>query len=197
MNKNITTCGWKRSLSERNSIDGDGNPIPWINYSSIYLLNDFLEKLNRPIDVFEYGAGNSTIWFSRNKNIKTVTSVDLSEKWIKYIQKKEKSKKIKLCKSRVEDFPYAIGGLNKTFDLIFIDGPFKTNRFLCAKESVKYISKDGIIILDNSTNPSCVDIMPMLEGFGFKSFTITGLIGQSENFVSTAFFYKQENIFNI
>ena len=42
-------------------IDKNSNPLPWVTYGFI----DFIsERLNKSIDVFEYGSGNSTLWYA-------------------------------------------------------------------------------------------------------------------------------------
>ena len=54
--------GWIRSATARRPVDVDGQPIPWMTYGLIRFLD---KRLPASIDVFEYGAGNSTLWWSQ------------------------------------------------------------------------------------------------------------------------------------
>ena len=49
---------------EGKPVDKDGNPLPWISIPAIEILR---EKDLGDLFVFEYGSGNSTIWFSESK----------------------------------------------------------------------------------------------------------------------------------
>ena len=62
------------STIQYSSVDKDNNPIPWYTYPAIEYLKqlDFSEK-----SIFEYGSGNSTIFWS--KVAKSVISVENDE----------------------------------------------------------------------------------------------------------------------
>ncbi|MDF1550349.1 MAG: hypothetical protein P1P88_21165, partial [Bacteroidales bacterium] len=73
--------GWYKSFYAKKSIDKKGAPIPWYSYSAI----DFLSgRLNNQMKIFEFGSGNSTIWFAtRTKN---VVAVEHDLNWFKAIK---------------------------------------------------------------------------------------------------------------
>lgn len=52
--------GQFKTIKNWECVDKDGNPIPWYTYPAIEFLNslDFSSK-----NVFEYGTGNSTLWW--------------------------------------------------------------------------------------------------------------------------------------
>jgi hypothetical protein len=53
--------GWFQSFQSGQSVDASGRPIPWISYAAI----DFLERrIPGDAEVFEYGAGNGTLWWA-------------------------------------------------------------------------------------------------------------------------------------
>jgi len=83
--------GWYLSFKKQESIDANSNPIPWFTYPAI----DFTEKIVRSnFNVFEFGSGNSSLWFSsRCSNIK---SVEHDEKWSTFISNKA-SKNLQVC----------------------------------------------------------------------------------------------------
>ncbi len=53
--------GWFTSVKLGRSVDLDGNPLPWITYPAIEMLRR-IDILNGR--VFEYGAGNSSLWWA-------------------------------------------------------------------------------------------------------------------------------------
>ena len=70
--------GWARSVVENASIDLDG-PIPWYTYPSIL----DLKRVVRPeARVFEYGSGNSTIWWQ--SRAREVVSVEHDRPWYEH-----------------------------------------------------------------------------------------------------------------
>ncbi len=65
----LTTEGWLASIDQRESLDNAG-PVPWITYPALKVL----EQIVKPhYSVFEYGCGNSTLWwYSHASEIVTV-----------------------------------------------------------------------------------------------------------------------------
>lgn len=134
--------GHQQSVQLGKPVDASLNPIPWYTYPAIEYLKqfDFVDK-----NIFEYGSGNSSIFWSLLA--KSVTSVEIDPQWFEIISK-SKSENLSIH-LKEEQFEYVnfIGNDDKLYDLIVIDGAY---RYECAKAAVKYISDDGLIILDNS-----------------------------------------------
>jgi hypothetical protein len=60
MHQFLQPSGWIKSKIEHAPVDGNGQPLPWFTYAAI----EFLQQIVRPDDrIFEYGAGNSTLWW--------------------------------------------------------------------------------------------------------------------------------------
>lgn len=91
--------------------------------------------------VFEYGCGNSTLWWK--KKARTVLSVDANEDWAK----KTKSYFTRNKKDFIE-FPLKLINEEK-FDCIIIDGEPIEWRDDCTEIALKSIKNNGIIIIDN------------------------------------------------
>lgn len=66
--------GWMDSLKESKPIDANGNPIPWMNFTIIKILED---RLTNDLNIFEYGSGYSTNFYAQK--VKAVTSVEYDE----------------------------------------------------------------------------------------------------------------------
>ncbi len=68
--------GWFKSFNTKESIDKDGNPIPWNTYPFIKFIEP---RLTKYFIVFEFGSGNSTIWYSQR--VKSITAVENDPNW--------------------------------------------------------------------------------------------------------------------
>ena len=171
--------GHKLSLKLKESVDKYGNPIPWFTYPAIEFLSQFSLKNKK---VFEWGCGNSSLFFLNNEAI--VTSVECDQKWFN----KNHSKKINnynLIFSEKESIHDIINNLDQKYDIILVDDK---NRYNCCKEAVKHLNNDGFIILDNS------DWYPKSAAFlrekGFFEIDMHGL-GPINNYTwTTSFFFK-------
>lgn len=68
--------GQWQTIRDWTSVDGQGKPIPWYSYPA----TEFLSHLElSSFHVFEYGSGNSTLWWA--SRAKQVTSVEDDETW--------------------------------------------------------------------------------------------------------------------
>lgn len=134
--------GQFKSIKKSAPIDSRGKELPWYTYPAIEFLSqlDFSEK-----SVFEYGLGNSSIfWAERAKN---VTSVDDDKKWCATVRKKMlKNQKICLLQNR-DDYVNCIEKSNQKFDVIIVDAKYRLD---CAKKSIEFLKDGGIMIIDNS-----------------------------------------------
>lgn len=128
------------------AIDRMRKPIPWFSYPSIQYLSglDFSDKI-----VFEYGIGNSTLfWVNKCKKL---IAVENNKKWYEnVVEKIRKSQKENVSIYLVQErskYIKTINDHNYKYDAIFIDGFYRNE---CAKEAVKKLKRNGMIILDNS-----------------------------------------------
>ncbi|MFH0879142.1 MAG: hypothetical protein V2A34_05480, partial [Lentisphaerota bacterium] len=74
------SAGWDRSFREMSSVDAGGKPIPWITYSALQFLES---RIRKDFRVFEYGCGNSTLWWANR--VQQVTSCESDEQWVRRI----------------------------------------------------------------------------------------------------------------
>ena len=72
----VRTTGLLRSFRERRPVDAAGNPLPWVSYPAIHLLN---ERPRPDHTVFEFGAGYSTLYFAAR--CAAVTTVEHDREW--------------------------------------------------------------------------------------------------------------------
>ena len=132
--------GHAKSKEAGQSIDAQGNPIPWFTYPSI----EYFKQLNLKSKIMlEWGSGNSSRFFS--ERVKMVYSVEHNEEWYNHVSTFEiTNQKLRLSAS---DYAQCASDFNERFDIILIDG---IERHACAKMSQKLLKQGGLIILDNS-----------------------------------------------
>ncbi len=183
--------GWYKSFKTKTSVDKNGNPIPWYTYSFI----NFIEpRLKKHFNVFEYGCGNSTIWYA--KRIYLIKAVEHNKEWYDLISKKVPENSKVSFKEPGPDGDYAKAVLNEEneFNIIIIDGIDRNN---CLKYSLRKITKDGIIIFDNSDRTEYNESFSLLESEGFRRLDFWGLgpiVGLNS---CTSIFYKIDNCIGI
>ncbi|KAA6321496.1 hypothetical protein EZS27_028860 [termite gut metagenome] len=156
---------WKHTQRHLNPLDYDR---PWITFGAKKKLDSLL---NNNMHVFEYGAGCSTLYFSRR--VKTVYSVENNKEWFEFLNKYIKKNCIDNVNIRLvegvptngihtiysslsldykntnfEDYVKVIDIFpDRLFDIILIDGRARAG---CIKHAVAKLKKGGYLIVDNS-----------------------------------------------
>jgi len=182
--------GWLDAYAKKRAIDENHNPIPWLTYSFL----DFIQgRLNQDLTLFEYGSGNSTLFFA--KQLKYIKSIEHDTFWHNnLILNSPKNADICLINLEYENYETAILKEQQNYDLILIDG---RRRVKCIKNAVQKLSKNGVIILDDSERAKYNEIFPFMQEQGFKHLPFSGIaIGAIHN-KSTSIFYRTDNVLNI
>ncbi len=189
--KYLSEKGWFRSFIAKESIDRNGDPIPWFSYPMIQFLEP---RLTGTMSVFEYGCGNSTRWFS--KRVKHVHSVDHDESWVKKISSIIPANAvIRYEQLSVNDaYAKAIEATAVKFDLVVIDGRDRNN---CTRYAVNSLTSGGVIIFDNSHLPEYREAVEYLTSRGFKRIDFFGILPIVPHENCTSVFYRSDNCLNI
>lgn len=134
--------GLKKTIDSNSCIDAEDNPIPWYTYPAIEYIKqlDFSKSI-----VFEFGSGNSSIFWSRESQ--KVTSVENNSDWYKKVLKNKPKNLNLLFREEKKSYLNSILEFKNHFDVIVIDGSY---RDACCKNALKKIKENGLIILDNS-----------------------------------------------
>jgi hypothetical protein len=138
--------GHAQSRRTHRCVNGKGQPIPWYSYPAVEYLSqfDFSDR-----DVFEYGSGNSTLfWAARSKSVVTV---EHDKAWHDTIKASMPANVELRLRPETDPAVYAntIGeeGPQRLFDVIIDDA---SHRNRCAKVALPYLKPGGLFILDNS-----------------------------------------------
>ncbi len=183
----LATIGWFKAFDTRQAVDASGQPLPWVTYSFI----DFIKtRLTKELTVFEYGSGNSTLFYA--KRVKRVVSVEHDEEWFNKIVK-EKADNAEMIFTHLEkggEYSKKAALLNEKFDLIIVDGRDRVN---CCKNSVDALTPKGVLVLDDSEREIYEDARVFLIEKGFRELPFTGISPGLFYNKSTSIFYKTDN----
>ena len=182
--------GWFKSFKTLESINVNSQPIPWMTYCFI----DFIEpKLSKELKVFEYGCGNSSLWWS--KKVNSVMACEHDTNWFNKMTNKTNDI-FSVINRSIENSAYAksIEETNDTYDIVVIDGVDRVN---CAKHSIERLKPSGVVIWDNSDREEYQEGYDFLIKQGFKRLDFSGLGPINVMAWSTSLFYKNDNCLGI
>lgn len=186
----LKDMGFFESVRKKDSIDKDGNPIPWFTYSAI----DFLKtRLNKSMKVLEYGCGNSTLWLA--ERVKSVISIEHNKSWFEKVNRiKPKNAILILKELNSGDYSREILNYYNHFDVIVIDG---RDRIRCAKNSLNALKENGVIVWDDSNRKDYETGYDFLKRNGFQRIDFWGIGPTVAIKFCTSIFYKRTNCLDI
>jgi hypothetical protein len=188
----LEDVGWNLSVKRGVPLNKNGGELPWFTYNSIEFLKS---RLNKNHVVYEFGSGNSTLWFS--KIVNKIISIEHDEIWY------YKLKDVLVEKNNIN---YLYRNLNSggytnqiltyknVFDVIVLDG---RNRVECSKNSIGALKEDGVFIWDNSDRTEYEAGYQFLKTQGFKRLDFWGIGPINRYSWCTSVFYKSENCFDL
>ena len=192
-NKNsyLVKTGFIESHLNDNFKDSKGEYVPWMNYPFI----DFLkERLNETHQVFEFGSGFSSIFFS--KRVQNITSVEYDKEWFNQINKIIHGNGKVHFVPLDEDYALSISKIEegKKYNIVIVDGRMRVK---CAKEALKHLAQDGVLIFDDSYRQHYKEGLSFYLDKGFKSIVFRGIKPVGLGMEETTLFYKENNCLGI
>jgi precorrin-6B methylase 2 len=187
----LVDIGWFNALERKIPVGPNDEPLPWITYPAI----EFLEiRLRKTLDVFEFGAGNSTLYYA--SRVRSVTSVEHDSDWHKIIGEAIPSNVTLMFRELVYGGEYAksVLGAGRCYDIIVIDGRDRVN---CVKNAVQMLKQGGVIILDDSQRPNYSSAKEHLCKLGFRNIEFWGISPGYVNRMCTTIFYRGDNVLGI
>ena len=183
-------AGWFTSVQRGGPVDRSGNPLPWYTYPAIYWLETVLTGTER---VFEYGSGNSTLWFA--KRVRSVTAIEHDERWTDRLQGRIPDN-VTLRYVPIESSAdtsdrgtgYAEAIVDEPrggFDVIVVDGKARNE---CCYTAMPHLRSGGLLILDNSDKKQFEPANKFLAGKGFARIDFTGPVPGDVGWSSTSVF---------
>lgn len=180
----LAASGWIESCRRNVPVTRTGDPLPWYTYPAI----DFLEGRVRPdMEVFEYGAGNSTLWWAGR--VGHVSAVESDSAW---------ADRLGPMLPENADLRFAVGESGgyagsaverqRHFDVVVIDG---MERNACAHACLPALKDDGVIVWDNADWTALwADGMTHLAESGFRRIDFRGVGPLGWRPWTTSIFYR-------
>ena len=187
----LSEVGWFNAIKSKSPVDQHLKPIPWVTYPFL----DFVtERISKDLEVFEFGSGNSTLFFAQR--VRWIVSVEHSKEWYDTLIKKVADNvKLILTKSDNDnDYVGCLGSTNKKFDIIFIDG---IHRCECCVASLEFLTNKGVIVLDDSEREEYNSGIESIINHGFKRIDFWGISPGYLFKKATTVFYKNGNCLGI
>ena len=184
----LKDVGWQNSVLKQSSIDKNGSPIPWYSYPLLHFIES---RLTNEIIVFEFGSGNSTIWWAQHAS--KVIACEHNQFWIEKLKPLPKNVEI-FYKNLDVDYTYFIKEYKEYFDVVIIDG---RKRNECIKNCLLSVKKNGIIILDDSERIEYEEGILFLTSCGYRKLDFWGMTPSTATKSCTSIFYKDQNFLGI
>ena len=189
------------------------NDRPWITFSA----EEFLRKiLRKDMVVFEYGAGSSTLYFSRR--VAQVFSIEHDKKWFDHLQHEFAKQQITNVVCRLiepeaidensennyssdspsykhktfESYVKSIDAFpDKYFDVVVVDGRARASCITHAKSKVK---PNGYLMIDNADRKSYFKGNDFLfDETEWRVFDFVGAVPYQFDFAQTSFYCYTPN----
>ncbi len=188
----LEKVGWMETMLRHESVDRDGEPVPWITYPSLR----FLEPRIRPdMKVFEYGSGNSTLWWSRR--VASVISCEHDKEWYAgFCPRVPENTTYLLRRAKGGCTAYAeeIGNYANLFDIVVIEGRDRIN---CIRNGIGALRRGGVVVWDNSDRSEYSQGYDLLKAKGYRRLDFWGMGPLSTREWCTSIFYREENCLGI
>ncbi len=182
----LRESGWVASAWANAPVDRSGRPVAWYTYSAL----DFLESRVSPeMEVFEYGAGHSTLWWAAR--VRSVCSVESDRGWVSRLRARL-PENVDLRYEALDtngDYANSAVARGREFDVIVIDG---FDRNSCAKRCLAALKEHGVIVWDNADWVHLFkDGLDYVQAQGFSYLDFTGLGPLNGYSWATRVFYRR------
>ncbi len=187
----LAQTGWIESRRRQQSVDQAGRPIPWITYPALSFLE---QRVSPEMRVFEFGSGNSTLWWA--ERVRDVTAVEHDESWAARVAESIPSN------ASVSHVPLEAGGdycraaqrSRRLYHVIVIDGRDRVN---CGVSSLNCLRQDGVIVWDNTERRRYAPGLRALDKAEFRRIDFRGPSPLNTFESQTSIFYRRTNCLNI
>ena len=182
--------GWFRSRREAMCVDANGDPIPWYTYAAISFLD---ERVPSDAHVFEFGMGNSTLWWA--KHAADVQCVEGDATWFNLLALKLPANVHPVLEDAEGD-AYAQAAVRQgtPVDILVIDG---RQRVRCCKESLPVLTDRGVVVWDNAERERYADGQRQLLAQGFRRLDFWSMGPLNTYEWLTSIFYRDGNLLGI
>ncbi len=182
--------GWFRSFREQQSVDNEGNPLPWLTYGSIQFLS---RRIPSEAVVYEYGSGNGTLWWAAR--VSRVDAVEHYSAWYESVRSRM-PENVTLRHIPLGDGTYAESILTAgtLYDIAIVDG---RERNACAEPVYRALSPSGVVVWDDSNRDRYREGLAYFKERGFRMIEFRGFSPIEFMMCETAILYRDNNCLGI
>jgi hypothetical protein len=187
----LADIGWIDSFDHQTSVDANGEPLPWVTYSFI----DFIKnRITNQHQIFEYGSGSSTLFYANRA--KAVVSVEHDQAWLDKISAQKPANSEIIFSALEPNGAYSKMPLTtgKQYDIIIVDGRDRVN---CCINALPALSKEGVLVLDDSERDFYRPAIDFLTKAGFRELSFSGISPGLFYYKTTSVFYRADNCLGI
>ncbi|MGH7503038.1 MAG: class I SAM-dependent methyltransferase [Longimicrobiales bacterium] len=185
----LYTTGWLRSYVTGRPVTKSGSPLPWYTYPAIAFLS---ERVRPGMRVFEYGSGNSTLWWLSQGC--DVVACEHDREWFEAVRRKTAGAAVLVFREPTDRrYVTEVTG-HGLFDIVVIDG---LHRVECAKACVPLLNDKGVVIFDNAEREEYWEGFRYLLDAGFRRLNLDGLAALNVFASCTSVFYRSSNCLGI
>jgi len=187
----LKDVGWFNSFEKKEPLDADGDPVAWVTYPFMHFIEPRLDMIE---SIFEYGSGNSTLYYS--SFVGELVSVEHDRAWFEGVSR-SMPENVQLYYCDLDEngeYSKFANTLKKKFDLIIVDGRDRVN---CIKNSLPALSDRGILVLDDSEREQYEGGAEYLREHGFKRIDFWGFSPGLFYKKCTTIFYRDGNVLGI
>ena len=185
----LEDSGWFESMARGEPLDRQGRPLPWLTYPALAFLG---ERVRPEMTVFEYGSGNSTLWWG--ERVARLVSCEHDKEWYSRFRSRISADHIRYLwrrhKGGCPDYAAEILHYHKEFHLLVIDG---RQRVACARNGLAALRDDGVVIWDNSDREAYRPGYDLLAAAGFRRLDFWGPGPLATRCWCTSIFYRSGN----
>jgi hypothetical protein len=139
--------------------------------------------------VFEYGAGNSTLWWAAR--VAEVTSVEHDPEWVASLALPDNATLIEAERGSPAYIEAAAGG---GYDVVVVDG---RDRVKCSAVAAEAVSPTGVIVWDDTDRVEYRPGIDALTAAGWRHLELPGLMPCAHWETSSSVFYRDGNCFGL
>jgi hypothetical protein len=133
--------GLYHTISAGRPVRADGSAIPWFTFPAI----EFLEQFDfSDADVFEYGSGNSTLYWQNR--VASLVSIEDDPEWYQEVKNAIVSQVVDY-RMITDPETYVASIAGGAYDIVIIDG---SHRERCVAPAAEALKPGGFVILDNA-----------------------------------------------
>ncbi|MBI4081034.1 MAG: class I SAM-dependent methyltransferase [Candidatus Lambdaproteobacteria bacterium] len=189
----LTEVGWFEAYKAHLPVDAAGQPIPMIAYPCFELLK---RRVRSEMAVFEYGSGNSTLWWAAR--CKKVVTVEHDASWYGRLADRIPPNVTALHVPVDASGAYCRKVLDYrgAFDIVMIDG-MDRERVACAKNGLEALTPAGVMVWDDSERERYREGFEFLHARGFRRIPFVGMSPNTITVKETSVFYRPGNVLDL